>query len=89
MTRRAADLTRTRCLVPFCRRTKPAADLAAKGHSEWICQHHWTLVDPRLKRFKRRVERKLKVRKSNVMEGIAYRTWEKLKKQAIERGAGL
>jgi hypothetical protein len=89
MSRRADALTRTRCLVPFCRRTKPTADLAAKGHSEWICQHHWTLVDPRLKRVKRRVERKMQARRSAVLEGIAYRTWERLKKQAIERGAGL
>jgi hypothetical protein len=82
-------MTRTRCCNPFCRRTTSTERLAAKGHNEWLCPDHWRLVNPKLRLLYRRVNRKLKLRRSNVLEGIAYRTWEKCKREAVEVSGGL
>ena len=79
------------CVVPFCGRTTSAEKLSAKGHDQWLCADHWRLVDPRIKRLKARAERKLRkgIGTPAVLQGIAYRTWEKAKRQAIEAAGGI
>ena len=69
---------RISCLVPFCRRTTKR--IAA--WDEWICGNHWRAVDPKLKAIKRAAKR---MRRSK----LAGLIWERCRRQAIERAAGL
>lgn len=44
---------RSRCCVPFCRRT------STRFPQEWVCGEHWRLVDRDLKRFRTKQLRKI------------------------------
>lgn len=46
---------RTKCCIPFCRRTTATSRLPA-SHTEWICSTHWRLVTRKAKLMKRRAE---------------------------------
>jgi hypothetical protein len=71
-----ADDARLPCCVPFCRRT------TARNFVEWICGEHWRLTNKNWRRkfflFRRRRRHDLEAR-----------MWQRLKRQAIERAAGL
>ena len=67
---------RLACLVPGCRHT------TARPFREWICADHWRLVDRRMKQLRRRAERRGRL-------AIARWFWENIKRQAIERAAGI
>jgi hypothetical protein len=81
---------RTGCIVPFCRRTTTMME------AEWICGTHWRLVDMGLRRLGGRLLRRWKrtgrwddQRKWRVI-GLAYEGWwKRVKRQAIERAAGI
>jgi hypothetical protein len=54
-------MSRLRCEVPFCKRTRgrrkgDAAD-PDPAHEQWICGDHWRRVSPHLRRRKARLER--------------------------------
>jgi hypothetical protein len=72
---------RLQCLVPFCRRTIRRTALPPE-HNEWICGKHWTVTSVTWRRrralFRRRGRRDLEAM-----------MWKRLKRQAIERAAGL
>lgn len=70
-------MSRVPCVVPFCRRTTKAGNFR-----EWICGKHWRPVSRRLKWLKRTAKRRGRY-------DIAARTWERCKRQAIERAAGI
>lgn len=85
-------LMRTSCLVPFCRRTTSNEKLKARRHTEWICGRHWALTDRQARRLLFRIRRKITQRPLSrrlVLQGIEMRLWELLKRQAIERAAGI
>lgn len=72
------------CAVPGCRRTSELF------RNEWLCADHWRLVDRSLKTYRTRHLRKLS------RAGYATRwrraenlIWRRMKRQAIERAAGL
>lgn len=87
------------CCVPFCRRTR---SMAGSAVDEWICGQHWKLTDHTLRagffRWEQRAKRVRMESPSTLGKGqrllriksvIWHRYWERLKKQAIERSAGL
>jgi len=92
---------RVRCCVPFCRRTRAPQDRFA----EYICPAHWAAVDRRLRRLHAACKRAAnKATWRNPRWGWAVgapdpvaekavareaRVWEKAKRQAIERAAGI
>lgn len=91
------------CIVPFCRCTAPADK--HPYDTEIICQKHWRMVPAETKARYRQVKRRAnkiwrlindprKVRKPG--GAIAYRSkddirkcWERIKREAIERAAGI
>lgn len=88
----------TSCMVPGCRR-----HTARYGNSdvEWLCVDHWRLVDPALKRFRTKLVRRY-IRKGELTQEPLYwrahsrrarrmltSIWRRMKRQAIERAAGL
>lgn len=90
MTRPRYD--RSSCCVPFCRRTTTTFP---PGH-EWLCADHWRLVDRSLKLSRTRLVRRFKRRGwfedrrrwptvNRALDGI----WRRMKRQAIERAAGM
>ena len=92
---------RVRCCVPFCRRTRAPQDRFA----EWVCPTHWTAVDRRLRRLHARCKKAankatwrnprwgwaVKDPDSVAWHAVAReaRVWERCKRQAIERAAGI
>jgi hypothetical protein len=77
--------------VPFCRRT------TRERYHEWICGRHWPTVD---RRFRRRLSRlrRIAIRARDRLHDRATFdralalfdvTWERCKRQAIERAAGI
>lgn len=86
------------CCVPFCRRTR-----ADDGDFvEWMCGDHYRLVDRRLKTLRSRIRRRCEkiVRGADYRRGWvhlrvtrAHHTdnllWDRMKRQAIERAAGI
>ena len=73
---------RVKCLVPFCRCTRGARWAGDPGGEEWICHRHWVATS---KVWRRRYF--LFVRRGR-WELVA-RMWVRLKRQALERAAGL
>lgn len=72
---------RLRCCVPFCNRTRKPDEYA-----EWICGKHWPLTDLQ----SRLVYRRMKFRRPGPEFAQARgRIWDRLRRQAIERAAGL
>lgn len=79
---------RSRCCVPFCRRTSTLFP------SEWICGEHWRLVDRDLKRVRTRLMARFKRRRKTMAayrawERVERATWRRMKRQAIERATGI
>jgi hypothetical protein len=85
---------RISCIAPFCNRTRGDR----KGHPiisgmEWLCQDHWRLV-PRSLKARRAKLRRMEKRTSDAARlhriDVADRVlWERCKRQAIERAAGI
>lgn len=91
------------CIVPFCRCTADARKFSAD--TEIICAKHWRAVSADTKaRYRTVKRRKLKIwklindpRAARKPGGPTYyraqdavqRTWERAKREAIERAAGL
>jgi len=81
-------MTRLRCCVPHCKRTRgPRKGETAVPFTEWICSEHYKPVDKKLKVLRRRLRR----RHGPTERGrrADHVMWAKIKKQAIERGLGL
>ena len=82
-------MKRIRCAVPFCRRTRRDDG----SFTEWICQEHWVLTSARLRRIyslrKRRIRRLVSHHDIGREIRAKRRTWQWLKRQAIERAAGI
>lgn len=82
--------TRLHCCVPFCRRTTAHTEF-----SEWLCGDHWRLVDRRRRQVYGRYMRQWRRYRgapsglSRSEHNAAHRIWERLKRQAIERAAGI
>lgn len=76
--------------MPFCRHTTKRVEFR-----EWICGDHWRLIDKTKRQVYGRIARQW--RRYNPGNHPDYhsavkridRIWGRLKKQAIERGAGL
>lgn len=79
--------SRLSCAVPFCRRWRgDRKDDPVSAYSEWICGDHWRLVDRRLRRLFKRMQRRLR---AGALCASPHRlhdyVWERMKRQAIER----
>lgn len=82
---------RVACLVPFCGRT------SARRWAEWLCGDHYRLVDGDLKRLRIRNRRRWTAIVASDgapsrrlrCETIERAIWSRMKRQAIERAAGL
>lgn len=73
------------CCVPHCRRRA-----REDGHtSEWICADHWRTTDLLLRHDYRRLRRGAARSRTGVSREDSHRAWEALKRQAIERAAGI
>jgi len=70
------------CCVPWCKRTTPRTEF-----TEWICGKHWPLIDKRYRRAYGRAARRW--RRYRVGGERAARLWRRIKRQAIERAAGI
>lgn len=73
------------CCVPYCNHTHANTD----EFSEWICAAHWRLTDKKLRHI-----RSIRLRRWRRFWDMqdwkkAHRQWLVLKKQAIERAAGI
>lgn len=86
---------RLTCCVPFCRHTTKRVEFL-----EWICGDHWRLIDKTKRQVYGRIARewrRYKVRPYTADATVDYRSmvnridriWGSLKREAIERGAGL
>lgn len=76
---------RVRCCVPFCRKTRKNE----LGFDEWLCGDHWRLIDKARRQVWGRINRRWR-RFGPVKTSPAYgRVWASLKRQAIERAAGI
>lgn len=77
--------SRLLCCVPFCRRTTGRTEF-----SEWLCGPHWRLVDKRKRQVYGRYMRQWRrYGPTERMAAAAGRIWERLKREAIERAAGI
>ncbi len=76
------------CCVPFCRRTRQNVDPA---YNEWICGDHWRLTDKIKRKVWGRINRRWRrFGPSSADPSPAYdRVWNAMKRQAIERAAGI
>lgn len=76
------------CEVPFCRRTAPAAKF--EEGSRIICGKHSRLADTKTRGLYKLARRRLK---ANAADESARRvmcsTWERMRRQAIERAGGV
>jgi hypothetical protein len=71
------------CCVPFCRRTTARAEF-----DEWICGKHWQMVSKDRRRAYGRRTRQWR-RYYTVDDAVMARLWAALKREAIERAAGI
>jgi hypothetical protein len=88
------DERRITCVVPLCRRTRGdrKGDLLRPG-MEWLCEGHWRMVSRTLKRRRaklRSVEKRAddsgRLSRIDAADRVL---WERCKRQAIERAAGI
>lgn len=70
------------CAVPYCRR----GSTRFPPGWEFLCGIHWRLVDKALKRLRTKARRKREGARYNRLEALI---WRKMKRQAIERAAGI
>lgn len=79
---------RIRCEVPFCRRTAKRLpdDTAA---TRIICGKHWRLGDARYRKLYSMAKRNWKKTGTDRYGWLMHRAWERVRRQAIERAAGL
>ena len=76
---------RTKCVLPFCRRTTHA------DWDEWICAEHWRGVRRRTRWLHFAIRRKVK-RDPGLDPRFAEmrrQNWRRCKRQALEAAAGL
>lgn len=78
---------RIQCCVPFCPCTRK--NVSAE-YCEWICGDHWRLVDKARRRVWERARKRWRRFGPPVSaDAISSRLWAALKRQAIERAAGI
>jgi len=77
-------------VVPFCRRT------STLFRGEWVCVEHWRMVDPALRRLRGRLVRRWRrlgwldePGRWRAVERAYEGWWRRVKRQAIERAAGI
>lgn len=76
---------RLRCVVPFCPRTSPKRDF-----DEWICGDHWRMVrKARRRAYGRHLKRWRRYGLYNGGLWIGWRLWRVIRREAIERSAGV
>lgn len=78
-------LSRQRCLVPFCGRTRRDDG----KYAEWICGKHWRLADRLGRRVYRHRQRSTDHHSSEEKAHFVNKMWYGLKKQVLERAAGI
>lgn len=73
---------RIACCVPFCRRTHRNDE----NYAEWLCAIHFGLTDAMARKVYKRIQKRDR-------QGIELvrrnRIWQRLKRQAFERGLGI
>lgn len=76
---------RIACVVPFCRRTTGRTEF-----SEWLCGDHWRMVDkPKRRVYGRYMRQWRRYGPTKRMAAAADRIWNRLKREAIEKAAGI
>jgi hypothetical protein len=75
---------RVNCCIPFCRRTTAHTEF-----NEWICGKHWPSVRASRRRLYARYKRLRKASGNTRYVGICAALWHALKREAIERAAGI
>ncbi|ASW06285.1 hypothetical protein [Rhizobium sp. 11515TR] len=78
------------CIVPFCRRTRGdrKGSLLTPG-MEWICRAHWTPIRLERRKVYRRALNAFKDNPTDKNRDIAFGLWGAMKREAIERAAGI
>ncbi|RZN30487.1 hypothetical protein [Bradyrhizobium sp. Leo121] len=74
---------RLTCCVPYCKRTTD------RPFDEWLCGKHWPLVDKKARRVYGRRARVWRRYHRHSDGEAACRLWRWIKRQAIERAAGI
>jgi len=76
-----------KCAVPFCPNDRKAHD---GDMPEWLCRQHFKLVDWRVRRLHLRMVR---YQHNGILSIASHRlmkvVWERCKRQAIEKAAGI
>lgn len=76
---------RITCCVPFCWRTYGNPE----GFDEWICREHWKAIRPHRRKVYTRVKKEAKRTGAAHDAEVAGHIWAAMKKEAIERAAGI
>lgn len=76
---------RISCCVPFCQRTWKGDERAI----EWICRAHWAPIRLARRKVYRRALIAFKDDPSDENRTIAIDLWGAMKREAIERAAGI
>lgn len=81
---------RLACVVPFCGHTTGRYPEA----TEWICADHWRRVEPKFRRLLSRLRRRIvampeKSPDRAMLFRVRQHLWGRVKRQAIERAAGI
>jgi len=74
-----AAMKTIRCCVPFCHRTHRNVE----SYAEWCCSAHFGLTDAMARKIYRRMIRR------GAAAASRDRIWGRLRRQAIERAAGI
>lgn len=71
------------CAVPHCRRTRKDDG----RFNEWICDRHWRIINPVLRRRFRRATRKMIAGRAPIE--LHHTLWQLCREQAIDRAMGI
>ncbi|MBB3411230.1 hypothetical protein FHT87_005183 [Rhizobium sp. BK316] len=76
---------RLSCCVPFCGRTWKGDERAV----EWICRSHWTSIRMERRKVYRKAIGAFKADPNDLNRTKAIRLWNAMKREAIEKAAGI
>jgi hypothetical protein len=87
---------RINCCVPHCKRSRKhvavpvvVEDRVVDFGEEWICQKHWVVVPPLLRREHATAKRTVKRVGTFASDLASYQIWQRCKEVATETAFGL
>ena len=81
------SVDRIPCIVPFCRRTAPAAKYPPD--TRIICGKHWQRTPKAYRRAYNRAMRRWNRGNPDAMRPVMYRLWDRMARAAVEAAGGL